>query len=91
MNSNPRYRSAYARSYFDAGEAEGIAKGEVKGEAAGRAQGAGHALLQVLSARGLEVSDEVRARITECTDLALLDTWLARALTAASAAEVIGK
>jgi hypothetical protein len=79
MNSNPRYRSAYARRYFDAGEA--------KGEAAGRS----HALLQVLSARGLDVSDQVRARITECTELALLDTWLARALTAASAAEVVGE
>jgi len=31
----------------------------------------------------------VRAQITECADLALLDRWLARAVTADSAAAVV--
>ena len=53
--------------------------------------GEARALLRVLQARGIEVSDEVRRRIVSCTDLALFDTWLARALTAPSAAEVIGR
>jgi hypothetical protein len=56
-----------------------------EGEAAGRA----HALLAVLAARCLEVPADVRARITACTDLGLLDAWLARAVTATSVAEVV--
>jgi hypothetical protein len=44
-----------------------------------------------IAARGLEVPEDVRARITACTELARLDVWLARAVTAASAVEVIGE
>ncbi|GAT67436.1 hypothetical protein PS9374_03090 [Planomonospora sphaerica] len=39
-------------------------------------------MLLVLAARGLEVPDDVRARITACTDLARLKSWAARAATA---------
>jgi hypothetical protein len=71
------YQSDFARRY--------VAQGRAEGEAAGRA----HALLAVLAARGLEVPDDVRTRIASCTELGRLDTWLSRAVTAASAAEVI--
>ena len=75
------YQSDFARRYV----AQGRAEGREAGEAAGRA----HALLAVLAARGLEVPEEVRARIVGCPDLARLDSWLARAVTARSAAEVV--
>jgi len=78
-SGNYEYQSDFARRYVAEGKAEG------------RAEGGAHAILAVLAARGLDVPDEVRARITACTDLARLDAWLARAVTASSAAEVIGE
>ena len=75
------YQSDFARRYV----AQGRAEGREAGEAAGRA----HALLAVLAARGLEVPEDVRARIVGCPDLARLDRWLSRAVTAPSAAEAV--
>lgn len=56
---------------------EGAARGEAKGRAEAKADG-------VLRARGVEVPDDVRARIVGCTDLERLDAWLDRASTAHS-------
>jgi hypothetical protein len=70
------YQSDFARRYFRQGKAEGEAEGEAK------------ALLAFLSARGIEVPDDARARITECTDLDQLDTWIRRAATAGSVDEL---
>jgi hypothetical protein len=56
------------------------AKGEAEGEARGKAE----ALLAVLTARGFALTDAQRARIADCRDLAALDRWLWRAVTAAS-------
>ena len=39
-------------------------------------------MLLVLAARDFNVPDDMRDRITTCTDLAQLETWLARAATA---------
>ncbi len=50
---------------------------------------AGEALLSVLTARGLALSDALRAQILSCQDLATLDRWLARALTAQTATDVL--
>lgn len=55
---------------------EGAAKGEVKG------------VLRVLEVRGLSVSDDVRERITTCTDLDRLNDWLDRAGTVEGAEEL---
>jgi hypothetical protein len=49
------------------------------------------AVLAVLAARGLEVPAPVRATIEASADLEELRRWLARAVTAASAGEVIGE
>jgi PD-(D/E)XK nuclease family transposase len=65
---------------FAKGEAAGLAKGEAKGEAKGKAA----AVLAVLSARGLPVSNEARTRIETCTDVAMLDLWISRAATVSS-------
>jgi hypothetical protein len=72
---NYEYQSDFARRYVAQGKAEGQA----------------HAILAVLAARGLEVPEPVRARITACTEPARLDSWLARAVTAAAAADVVGE
>jgi hypothetical protein len=76
------YQSDFARRYV----AQGRAEGEAQGEARGRA----HALLGVLSARGIAVPDDVRARISACADLDLLDRWLASAVTARDIGDVVG-
>lgn len=68
------YQSDFARRYYGQGRAEGVAEGRAEGEAA--------ALLAVLAARGIEVPGDARDRITGCTDLALLETWIRRAATA---------
>ncbi|MGQ0779012.1 MAG: hypothetical protein ACT4NY_32135, partial [Pseudonocardiales bacterium] len=52
------------------------AKGEAKGEA--------KAVLAVLDARGIDVPEDVRTRITGCSDLGQLDAWVRRAATADS-------
>ncbi|MDQ3989606.1 MAG: hypothetical protein M3291_10495 [Actinomycetota bacterium] len=55
-----------------------------QGEAKGKAEATAAAVLAVLDARGVEVPEDVRARITECLDLDQLDTWVRRAGTADS-------
>ncbi|MEV0903003.1 hypothetical protein, partial [Actinoplanes sp. NPDC049802] len=64
------YKSDWARRQYTEGKAEGKAEGEAA------------AVLTVLAARGLEVSDDERARITGCTDLEQLTEWIRRAVTA---------
>jgi predicted transposase YdaD len=66
------------------GEARGRAEGEARGRAEGEARGRAQAVLRVLEARGLELPSSVRDRILGCADLAVLDGWLARAVSCES-------
>ncbi|MGQ0631483.1 MAG: hypothetical protein ACT4P1_10600, partial [Sporichthyaceae bacterium] len=77
MSTSYEYQSEFARRYFFQGRAEGEAEGEAKGEA--------KAVLAFLGARGIDVPDDVRARINSCTDLDQLDAWVRRATTATTA------
>lgn len=70
------FQSEFARKYVAVGRAEGEAKGEAKGEA--------RAVLAVLEARGLAASSEQRERIMACTELAVLEGWIRRAVTVAA-------
>jgi hypothetical protein len=54
------------------------------------AHGKAEAVLAVLDARGLAVSAPERERILACTDLATLEQWVRRAVTAGSASELLG-
>ena len=72
--STDQYISDFARRYVSQGRDEGRDEGRAKGHA--------EALLLVFESRGLAVSEQVRARVTECTDVEQLDAWLARAITA---------
>ncbi len=86
------YKSYIAEEIRDEGRLEGRAEGRAEGVAEGRAegvaQGKANAILLVLEQRGIHVPAEAHDRITGCSDLGLLDTWLTRALTATSAAEI---
>jgi len=70
-----------AREYGAAQRAEGEVSGLAKGKAG--------AILAFLAARGITVDSETRGRIEACTDLTMLDRWIARAATASSAEEVV--
>lgn len=58
------------------------------GRAEGKAEGEALALLTVLDARGIEVPQEARERIAECTDLDQLEVWIRRAVTADSISDL---
>jgi hypothetical protein len=58
-------------------------------EELGEARGEGRAVLTVLDARGVEVSDVMRERVLACDDLAQLEVWLRRAVTATTAEHVV--
>ncbi|MFD1545292.1 hypothetical protein [Nonomuraea guangzhouensis] len=70
--------SPFAREHFGRGKAEGMAEGKTEG----KTEEAGRSVLLVLAARGFDVPDDIRDRITTCADLEQLETWLARAATA---------
>jgi hypothetical protein len=81
MTTVEEYRSELFR--------ELAAQHEQLGEARGEARGEGRAVLTVLDTRGIEVPAAVREQVLACTDLAQLDIWLRRALTATTADDVI--
>lgn len=71
--ANFQPRTKWERESFGAGITEGEAK----------------ALLRILAARNLALSDEQRRRIEQCTDTVQLERWIERALSARSASEVL--
>jgi predicted transposase YdaD len=70
------------------GEARGRAEGRNEGRSEGRAEGEAAMLLRVLAARGFAVPDDVQQRVRSCTDIAQLETWGDRAVTAKSLDEI---
>jgi hypothetical protein len=74
------YKSDFARGYYGRGKAEGLAEGLAQGEA--------KMLVLVLDARGINLSDEARAEILNCSDQAQIEEWGRRAATIASMDEL---
>jgi hypothetical protein len=95
--SDYEWQSEFALSHIAEGraegEAEGRAKGEAegraKGEAEGRAKGEAKSVLLVLEARGVFVPDEIRERVTGCTDFDQLECWVRRAAVIEDARELL--
>ena len=71
------------------GEAVGFTKGHESGKAEGKVEGKAEAIVAILVARGITLDDASRARITGCSDVARLDRWLVRAISASSVEEVV--
>ncbi|WP_232306741.1 hypothetical protein [Thermobifida cellulosilytica] len=71
------FRSDLFGRAFALGEAQGEAKGEAK------------SVLLILKTRGILVCDTIRERITSCTDLDQLTTWIRRALTVDTAQDLL--
>ena len=57
----------------------------------GKAEGKQEALLAVLEARGLPISEAERAMVVGCTDLMTLGRWLTRAVAAPTTAEALAR
>ena len=70
------------------GRIEGETKGRVAGRAEGQVEGKAAALLVILGARGLHVSDDAQQRIGTCTDIEVLDHWIALAVSVPSADDI---
>ena len=73
------------------GKAEGKAEGKLEGKAEGKLDGKREALLGILAARGLKVSKKAEKRLRAERDEAVLDRWLAQALTCADVEALLGK
>ena len=79
MNAGDRLRAE--------GREQGLRQGLERGLEQGLA-GLRGGVATAFTARGLTLSELGRARLAGCTDIAKLTTWLARAVSAASEAEV---
>ncbi|MDT0304343.1 hypothetical protein [Streptomonospora wellingtoniae] len=82
------YRSDFARRYINEGKAEAKAEARAEAKAEARAEAKAEAVVAVLGHRGLHVSGEVEGRITACTDLDRLDTWMERAFSVDAAEDI---
>jgi hypothetical protein len=74
--SEHKYFSDFAQKYYGEGKAEG------------KAEGVREALLAVVAARGLNLSENHRAKVAACSDSVTLGRWLTRAARATATAEV---
>jgi hypothetical protein len=67
--------------FIDRFPEEGMQQAMEQGKRLGRADSAARVLVTILAARGIAVADQVRARIAECADPDLLESWATRAAT----------
>jgi hypothetical protein len=75
--------------FFSEAQRQNFERGRAEGEAKGRAEGEAAALLKIVTRRGLTLTVEQRRRIMGCTDVAMLERWLDRALSVSSVAELL--
>ncbi|MFD6162776.1 hypothetical protein ACFWF7_23135 [Nocardia sp. NPDC060256] len=81
MSLDPSFfRSETSQRLREEGRTVGLAEGETKAVVRN--------ILRVLERRGFVVDDEVRHRITSCTDLDVLDGWLDQSVTVTTVAEL---
>ncbi|MFC5954167.1 hypothetical protein ACFP51_06590 [Streptomyces pratens] len=84
------YKSYLVEEIREEARTEARTAALAEGLAEGVTRRAAEDILLVLERRGLGVSDDVRSRITGCTDPDVLRQWLDRAVTASRAEEIFG-
>ncbi|MGW5214265.1 hypothetical protein ACWEQO_24440 [Streptomyces sp. NPDC004051] len=67
-----------------AGQEEGREEGLEEGRVAGKSE----QLLRLMERRGFSMTEEIRQRVTTCTDMPVLDLWFDRAIDATTLDEV---
>jgi hypothetical protein len=80
LMATAEYKNDFIESYVKVGIEQGIQQGAVADSA--------EKLLRLLDGRGLNPTDNQRARVAASTDLSELNKWFDRAITAITAAEV---
>jgi hypothetical protein len=83
MGTGPS-QGTFFEGFVDDAYTEGYADGLLQGREE-------KALVMVLTARGVPLTDTRRERISCCADIDRLDLWFRRAVTAATAADVFGQ
>jgi hypothetical protein len=71
----------FAQQLIDRGKLEGLREGKVEGTRG--------VLLRLVARAGIALSEDDRARVDACTDLATLDRWVDNVLGAKTAADVL--
>ena len=80
--------AGYEKTFIERIHDQGIAEGKARAKARAKAEAIAEDVLKLLDARGLAPTDEQRQQVSSSTDLAQLDLWFDRAITASTAAEV---
>jgi hypothetical protein len=96
LMATTEWKSDFVESFVNVGIEQGLEQGLEQGRELGRAEGIAEGamrakaddVLKILDARQLKPTKDQRGQVTAATDLAQLDRWFDRALTAATAAEV---
>lgn len=94
LMATAEYKNDFIESYVQIGIEQGIEQGIEKGVEQGVEQGAvadaADKLLRLLDGRGLNPTDAQRAQVAASADLAELNQWFDRAITAKTANDVFG-
>lgn len=80
---------SWAEEMIERGVQKGLAMGREEGRQEGLIQGRAESLLRILTMRGVHVDEPARQRIHGCTDVATLERWLERSLTATTLGDVL--
>ncbi|HEX8823716.1 MAG TPA: transposase, partial [Archangium sp.] len=80
---------SYGEELIEQGRQQGLARGREEGREEGLTRGRAEDILRILTARGVDVGEEARQRILTCTDVATLDRWFDRSLTATTLSDVL--
>jgi hypothetical protein len=82
------WKSDFVESFVNVGIEKGLEQGRELGIVEGTIRAKAEDILKILDARHLKPTKDQRGQVNAATDLAQLDRWFDRALTAANAAEV---
>ncbi|WP_069173101.1 hypothetical protein [Streptomyces griseus] len=84
------YISPLSEEIREEGRAQGRMEGRAQACLEGRAQARAESILFILGARGVDVPDATREKVTTCGDPELMRQWLRRAVLATTAEEIFG-
>jgi hypothetical protein len=84
LMATAEYKNDFIESYVQVGVEQGIEQGIERGAVTDAAE----KLLKLLDGRGLQPTDAQRSLVDNSTDLAQLNKWFDRAITAKTAADV---
>ena len=76
---------SYGEELIEQGLQQGLARGREEGLTRARAE----YILRTLTTRGVQLDEAARQRILSCSDVATLDRWFDRSLTASSLSDVL--